>query len=144
MTEQQGLDQFTRKYLMVLGGLLAAALIWWVSGFDSRVGKLNDMLRADPVLTEYPYQFRVISLEEGVAEVTSPRSAEVPVVQFLRIVYPELKSTSVTDDSMMAAQDKLVSMQSRASKLINDQDDVDSIRWTLDQKWYSNHGVYLD
>ena len=51
---------------------------------------LNDLLRADPQLAAYPYRFEVLSLENGVAEISSPRSAQVPVVQFLRLVHPEL------------------------------------------------------
>jgi cytochrome bd-type quinol oxidase subunit 2 len=146
MTEatRQGLDTFTKRYLTALLVLAAALLLWWLAGFDSRLSELNDMLRSDPELAGYPYQFEVLSLESGVAEISSPRSAEVPVVQFLRLAYPELANTSVTDDSMMAAQAALVQVQSRAGKLVSSQDDVESIRWTLDRDWYAYHGIYLD
>ena len=65
-------------------------------------------------------------------------------MQFLRVVYPELNNASVTDDSMMAAQDTLASIQSHAGKLVKSQDYVESIRWTIDRKWYAYHGIYLD
>lgn len=144
MAQEQRLDPFTRRYLAVLLIAGAVALVWWMSGLDSRVGQLNDLLQADPQLAAYPYQFRVLSLDDGVAEMSSPRSAQVPVVQFLRIVYPELGHTSVTDDAMMAAQDRLASLQSHAGKLVAGQPDVQSIRWSIDKKWYAYHGVYLD
>jgi hypothetical protein len=35
-------------------------------------------------------------------------------------------------------------MQSHAGKLVSDMDGVDSIRWTIDRKWYAANGVYLD
>lgn len=142
--EQQGLDQFTKRYLVTLLIAALALLVWWIAGLDSRVSKLNDILKADPELASYPYKFEVRSLENGVAEVSSPRSAQVPVVQFLRIAYPELNSAGVTDDSMMAAQDTLVNMQSRAGKLVSSQDYVTSVRWAIDRKWYAYRGVYLD
>ena len=82
--------------------------------------------------------------EDTTAEISSPRSAEVPVIQFLRIVYPEFANSSVMDDSVMAAQDRLASMQSRAAKLVSDMDDVESIRWTIDRQWYAANGIYLD
>ena len=146
MTEstRQELDAFTKRYLAVLLVLAAGLLLWWLAGLDSRVSALNALLRADPQLAAYPYRFEVLSLENGVAEISSPRSAQVPVVQFLRLVYPELATTSVTDDAMMAAQKALVQMQSRAGKLVSAQDDVQSIRWTLDRDWYAYQGIYLD
>lgn len=143
-TKQQGLDPFTKRYLVILMIAAAALLVWWIAGLDSRVSKLNDILQSDSKLAAYPYQFKVISLKNGEAVVSSPRSAQVPVVQFLRIAYPELKNASVTDDSMMAAQDILVSIQSHAGKLVKSQDYVESIRWTIDRKWYAYHGIYLD
>ena len=103
-----------------------------------------DQVLADPELAAYPYQFEVISLQDGVAEMSSPRSAQVPVSQFLRLVYPQLANTSVTDDAMMAAQDTLATLQSRAAKLVASQGDVNSVRWTLDREWYAYHGIYLD
>ncbi|MCP5163829.1 MAG: hypothetical protein H6990_02060 [Pseudomonadales bacterium] len=141
---RQGLDTFTRRYLVILICLAAALLLWWLAGLDSRVSELNKILRADPELAAYPYQFEVISLQDGVAEMSSPRSAQVPVSQFLRLAYPQLANTSVTDDAMMAAQDTLATLQSRAAKLVASQGDVNSVRWTLDRKWYAYHGIYLD
>lgn len=144
MAENPGLDQFTKRYL---AGLLAVALlglVFWFSSWDTRVSQLNAILEADTELASYPYRFKVLSLKDGIAEISSPRSAEVPVIQFLRIVYPELRSHGVLDESVMAAQDKLATLQSRAGKLVSEQVDVKSIRWSIDRQWYSSQGVYLD
>lgn len=144
MEEQQKLDLFTKRYLGALFIAAVVLLLWWLSGLDFRVGELNDTLRADPELAAYPYQFEVMSLQDGVATVSSPRSAQVPALLYLRIVYPELNNASVTDDSMMAAQEALAAMQARAGEIVISQDDVQSVRWVIDSKWYAYHGVYLD
>lgn len=143
-TNQPGLDTFTKRYLAILSVAAAVLLAWWVAGFDSRVSELNNLLRSDTQLSAYPYQFQVISLDDGEAVISSPRSAQVPVVQFLRIIHPELSSKSVTDDAMMAAQDTLAKLQSQVAALVKQQADVDSIRWQLDKTWYAYHGVYFD
>ncbi len=144
MSEPTGLDPFTKRYLAGLLIVTVLGLAWWLSGWDTRVSQLNAILEQDQELAAYPYRFKVLSLENGIAEISSPRSADVPVIQFLRIVYPELQSRGVLDESVMAAQDKLVAVQSRAGKLVSDQADVTSIRWSIDRPWYASQGVYLD
>ena len=117
---------------------------WWFSGWDTRVSELNEILEVDKELAAYPYQFKVLSLDDGIAEISSPRSAEVPVIQFLRIVYPQLRNRGVLDEPVMAAQDTLAAMQSRAGKLVSEEPDVKSIRWSIDRQWYASRGVYLN
>lgn len=144
MSEKPQLDAFTKRYLIGLLVIAVLGLAWWFSGWDARVGQLNAILEADAELAAYPYQFKVISLENGVAEISSPRSGEVPVIKFLRIVFPELRNSGVMDEPVMAAQDKLVTIQSRAGKLVSDEADVKSIRWSIDRNWYASQGIYLD
>lgn len=144
VSKTPGLDAFTRRYLVVLIVVAVSALSWWFLTWDSRVSQLNELLRSEPLLAAYPYQFEVLSLNNGVADVSSPRSAEVSTIQFLRIIHPALRQEGALSPAMMEAQDKLVQVQSEASRLIESQSDVASIRWSLDRSWYSQHGVYLD
>lgn len=102
--ESTGLDNFTRKYLYVLMGLLLIGFIWWLSSLDFRVKEINELLEADTELAAYPYPFRVVSLENGVAQVSSPRSAALSAIQSLRVMYPALQQVSAVSDEMMAAQ----------------------------------------
>lgn len=138
------LDNFTRNYLYILMGLALIGVIWWLSNLDFRVTEINELLEADTELAAYPYPFRVKSLENGVAEVSSPRSAKLSAIQSLRVMYPELKQHNAVSDEMVAAQKELARVQSYAGQLVKRQEDVKTIRWVLDQRWLAKHGIYVD
>lgn len=138
-----GMDDFVRRYLYILLGIAVAGIIWWLSSLDFRVSELNDLLEQDAELAAYPYTFKVISLDNGVAEISSPRSAQMSAIQSLRIMYPELCHASAVSDEMMAAQEELARVQSQAGKFIGQQQDVRSVRWTLDTRWLAEYGVYV-
>lgn len=137
------LDRFTRNYLIFLGVLAVAALAWWASTWSPRVGELNDLLADDPVLADYPYRFRVVALEDGVATLTTPRSYEVPAVRALAIIEPRLAGRSTDDPEVVAAQKRLAEHQGHASELVLAEPDVQRVRWRLDRAWYADHGVVL-
>ena len=147
MSEEQpkpGLDNFTRNYLYILIGVAFVGFIWWLSSLDFRVGEINKLLEADTELAAYPYAFRVVSLEKGIAEVSSPRSAKLSAIQSLRVMFPELKQHNAVSDKMVAAQKELARVQSYAGKLVKSQEGVKAVRWVLDRRWLENHGVYID
>lgn len=137
------MDTFTRRYLLVLGTLAMAGGGYWLAGRDGRVSELNAMLARDAELTAYPYQFRVLSLENGVARMTSPRSAELSAIQGLRIMFPELKAESAVSESMVEAQKALAAIQSRAADLVTQQPDVTRVAWVLDERWLNMNGVFV-
>ncbi len=135
--------EFTRRYLIILGSLLFLGAGWWLLTQDYRARALNELLATDAQLSAYPYQFKVLSVTNGVAAMSSPRSARMSVIQGLRILFPELGNESAVSEAMMVAQTKLARMQSRAAKLVTDQDDVERVRWVLDERWLSKNGVQL-
>ena len=138
------MDDFSRRYIYLLGAVCLAGMLWWLSSLDFRVSALNDILAADEQLAAYPYEFRVLSLREGVAEMSSPRSPRASAVQSLRIMFPGLANAGALSDEMVAAQRQLAQVQSRAGNLIGEQEDVRKVRWILDERWLSNHGAYID
>jgi hypothetical protein len=136
-------DQFTRRYLYILSAVVIVGFLLWLSNLDPRVGELNDILESDEQLATYPYQFRVLSLDQGVARMTSPRSAQMSAIQGLRIMFPELEGKSPVSPEMIAAQERLASIQTRAAGLVKAQEDVRSVRWTLDERWLTRNGVSM-
>lgn len=139
----RGLDPFLKRYLVGMALLLVAGLVYFITQQDSRVSQINDKLATAPALVDYPYRFKVLSLEDGVAVVSSPRSAEMGPMHFLRILDPSLNDKDVVHPDMMAAQDLLVEKQSAAGRIVSGEPGVTRIRWQLDERWYARHGVYL-
>ena len=141
--QQQGLDTFSKRYLAALAIIAVLAGAWWLLSLDSRVHELNALLDSDSELAAYPYRFRVLSLEDGVAAMSSPRSAQLSATRGLRAMFPELTNASAVAPEMMAAQEYLASVQSRAASLVAEQPDVSRVRWVLDEQWLSGHGIYV-
>lgn len=137
------MDDFAKRYTLVLVVVVAVGLAWWFFNRDTIAGDINATLDSDSRLSDYPYDFRVASVEDGVARALSPRSARVPVMQFLRAAFPQLSDTPVDHPDMMAAQYALVARQARAAEIITAHPEVRAIRWQLDEQWYTSRGIYL-
>lgn len=138
-----GIDRFTRNYLIVLGSIAVIILGAWVASWNPRAGEINDLLEADALVASYPYPFRVVAVENGVATISTPRSYEVPVIRFLAVIRPGLNGKPQDSPEVVAAQAELVKVQKRVVEIVKGQADVQSIRWQLDRQWYSERGVSL-
>lgn len=138
------MDSFAKRYLVVLTTVVVATVAWLLLNGDDRVDALNARLASDAELAGYPYTFRVWRIENGVAVMGSPRSAEVSVMQFLRAAFPELSRSTMDDPAMMAAQLVLAEKQGRAQQLVTADPDIRTVRWELDERWFNEHGVFLN
>lgn len=137
----QVMDRYTRNYLLVLciiGGLVVA---WWAGSIDFRAASINDRLGDDPLVASYPYRFRVLTVRNGVATLSSPRSFDFPVVRFLALVDPALAGKAPTDPSLVAAQARLAEVQKRVAALVRAEQDVDRVVWRLDRDWLRGQGI---
>ncbi|WP_295385870.1 hypothetical protein [uncultured Thiodictyon sp.] len=136
------MDSFTRKYSLGIGILAVVAVVLWArSTWQPRVWEINQLLAADPLVANYPYQFRAVSMENGVATLLTPRSSAIPAYQFVQIIHPELGGKGQEDPAMIKAQAELVQSQKRAMDLVGALPDVKKVAWTLDLRWLSDHGV---
>lgn len=136
------MDRFTRNYSIVLGLILVLALGLWIkSVWQPRVWELNALLESDPTLMDYPYQFRLRALQDGVAILSTPRNQAVPAYRFLQIIHPKLAGKDQNDPAMVEAQQGLIEHQKRAQVLMLGQPDVERVDWELDVKWLADHGV---
>jgi hypothetical protein len=136
------MDRFTRNYLIVFGAVVGGLVLWWgIANWQPQVWRLNGLLDDEPTLAAFSYRFRVLELVDGVASVTTPRTAEMPAARFLGILRPELAGRREDDAALIAAERQLAAVQGRARELLLAQPDVREVRWVLDRDWYLQRGV---
>jgi hypothetical protein len=138
------MDKFTRNYAIGLTLIALLLFSYWLATFNYRIYELNKLIKNDHVLADYPYQFHVKTFSNGIAELTTPRSADIPATRFLSIIYPDLKGVSTEDLKFIMAEQKLAILQAHAKQLILSQPDVEKIRWVLDSDWYLQQGIFLN
>jgi len=136
-------DKFTRNYSIVLGAIVIVVLAW-ILYEDPQVAVLNDLLEADAEVDNYPYQFQVTELRNGIATMHTPRSSSFPVHRALGLLFPQLATRAQDNPDVMEAQQELANIQKRAKEIVMESDKVKSVRWKLDKNWLSQHGMQLD
>ncbi|MEZ5541974.1 MAG: hypothetical protein R3F42_08015 [Pseudomonadota bacterium] len=134
------MDRFTRNYSLLLGAVVLA-LLCWVLYENPEVAALNAVLEADPALAAYPYRFRVLALEHGVAVMGTPRSAEFPAVRALGLLFPALAPLADDDPALQQAQLEMARLQERARARVLETGKAGQVRWQLDSDWLSRHGI---
>ncbi|MFB1488209.1 MULTISPECIES: hypothetical protein [unclassified Thiocapsa] len=136
------MDRFTRNYSIAIGIIVIGVLAVWIgSAWKPQVWELDQVLDTDPKISQYPYRFRVVSFENGVATISTPRSFDVPAYRFLAIIHPNLTNKADNDPEMIAAQQGLIDHQKRAQGLILAQPQVETVEWELDTQWLAARGI---
>ena len=125
--------------------IAALALTVMVNIFyePSEVRALNTVLKQDAKLNSYPYRFRVLAVKNGVAVMTSPRSADVPVPVIIKVIDPSLQNVSVSEERFFEAQQTLADLQAYAREQVMAQEGISRVIWKLDEEWLLSHGVKL-
>ena len=100
--------------IFLFAALLAGGLLYWSSG-DPKVDALNEAIKRNgsKALRDYPYQFRVLRLETGVATMTTPRSPQVPVYRMIRAIDPTVNPRNPNDPDFVAAEKALAASSPR-------------------------------
>lgn len=123
--------------------LIVLLLVLYGRNLTPRIWEMNAMLRDDPVLAAYPYNFRVVNFLNGIATLTRPYTDSSGPKAFLAKVDPTLAGLGADDPAMRSAEQALKEKEYRAIGLLLDQPDVDSVIWFLDQAWYTRNKVPL-
>jgi hypothetical protein len=136
------LDRGTRIYMVIL--LLVVLGLLFMALYEApEVRHLNTLLEEDAELASFPYQFRVVAVRNGIATMHTPRSADVPVVRVIGILYPHLAGRSADSPDFRKAQLELARIQKRAKQIVISDPTIKRVHWTLDRDWLSGHGVIL-
>jgi hypothetical protein len=135
------------RTLKILSAILILGAIYWFGlRTDPRVDALNQALvqNSSPALRNYPYSFRVIGLEGGSAVMSTPRSAEVPVLRMIGALYPNLSGKAPNDPDFVAAEIDLSKVQFEARTIVLSQPGVTSVKWELDRNWLIAHNIQIN
>ncbi len=130
------------QWLLVVVAL-AVALDWTIQRPDSRTRDLNAALDtlAGPELKAYPYQFRVLRVEGGVAVMSTPRNAAVPAFRALGVLYPNIDVRNADNPAFIGIEQRLGRVQGEARTIVASQPGITSVRWELDRRWLAAHGI---
>lgn len=115
--------------------LVSAGFVLWILYGSFEILRLNHKLRQDPILEQYPYSFRVIKQDDGVAVIGALHTNYQSLHDALRLMFPGLMN--VPDDSwaMRQAEKEYARMQARAQQLVREWGGFRRIRWQLDENW---------
>ena len=134
-----------RAAAIIFLAAVLGALVYWAGG-DPQVDALNEAIKQNGsrALKEYPYQFRVLRLEDGVATMTTPRSPQVPVYRMIRAIDPNVNPRDPNNPEFVAAEKALAGVQEEARRIVLAQPGVTSVKWELDRNWLIDHGIAVD
>ena len=121
--------------------LVSALFVAWILYSSLGIVLINNQLRDDPELKDYPYQFRVLKTEGHVAVMSTIRSHELPALVALRVLHPDLKDVPADSPKMLKAERQMAKMQARAQKIVLQNEEFDFVRWELDENWLRMHGI---
>ncbi|MBK5914019.1 hypothetical protein [Rhodocyclus purpureus] len=119
------------------------ALNWFISAPDSRSRELTQAIetQGSAELKAYPYQFRVLKVENGVAYMTTPRSFDVPAAKLIGRLFPEINTNDPNDPGFVAAEKHLAAIQGEAQKIVASQPGIKAVQWKIDRDWLTSHSI---
>ena len=137
------MDRGTKIYGIVLGTFCIVLAVIFL--YESpKVQDLNNRLESIKEINEFPYQFKVLRVNNGIATMNSPISTELPCGKVIAIIFPSLKGKSLLSPEYQNAQKLLAKVQMLASKNVKSDQDISRIVWELDRSWLIQNGVSLN
>ncbi len=108
-----------------------------------KTSELNNRLESISIIDEFPYQFKVLRINNGTAVMSSPRSTDVPVSRILGILFPEVKGKSTQSPEFQKAQKALAKVQILARETVISDAEIKTVSWELDRSWLLKNGISL-
>ena len=132
-----------KRYWAILALLLVVGLDWYIRAPDSRARELTAVLeeQAGAQQQSYPYKFRVIKVEGDTAVMSTPRNFDVPALNMLRVLFPDIDTRNPNDRAFIAAEKRLGEVQAAARAIVLAQPGIKSVRWELDREWLGAHAI---
>ncbi|WP_228141562.1 hypothetical protein [Marinobacter sp. X15-166B] len=122
------------QFLIVM--VVAAIFVGWIGWRGFEVISLNQKLRDNETIANYPYQHRVLRVEGRTAVMSALHSYQRSAREALATLHPELRLASDGDRSWQRAERDLAHVQALAGSIILSSPGISRIRWELDSNWY--------
>jgi len=123
-----------RQFIAVM--IVAALFVSWLGWRGYTVMELNETLREQSALADYPYPFRVLRVEGDTAVMSTLRSPRVDTAQAMRELFPDLRRIPETSREFRRAEQGYARLQARASETVTASGSIRRVRWELDENWY--------
>lgn len=123
-----------KQFIIVM--LVAAIFVGWLGWRGFEVISLNQELKADDMVANYPYQHRVLRVEGSTAIMSSLRSHQTSTHDALTTIFPSMRNLGDNHRDWQRAERELAQVQARAGDIVLNAAGVDRVRWELDENWY--------
>ena len=134
------MDRGTKIFSLILGVISLSLAITFLYE-PAKVQELNKQLEAIKKVKDFPYSFRVLRINNGIATMNSPISIDLPCGKVITIIFPRLKGKSLLSAEYQQAQEQLAEVQMLASNKIKSDPEINKIVWELDKTWLIQNGV---
>lgn len=115
--------------------LVSAGFVLWILYGSFEILNLNRQLQSDPLLQQYPYTFRLIKQDDGVAVMGALHTNANNLHSALRLMFPDLRNVPKDGWEMQRAEKEYARMQARAQHLVRKLGGYKRVRWQLDSNW---------
>lgn len=123
-----------KQFIIVM--MVAAIFVGWLGWRGFEVISLNQDLKADHMVANYPYQHRVLRVEGSTAIMSSLRSHQTSTHEALSTIFPSMRNLGDNHRDWQRAERELAQVQARAGDIVLSAGGVDRVRWELDENWY--------
>jgi len=123
-----------KQFIAVM--VVAALFVGWLGWRSFEVISLNERLKSDDMVANYPYQHRVLRVEGDTAIMGSLRSHTVSTEDALKAIFPSMRNLPDNHRDWQRAERRLAQVQARAGEIVLSDSRISHIRWELDENWY--------
>ncbi|WP_257900197.1 hypothetical protein [Marinobacter sp. F4206] len=123
-----------KQFALVM--VVAAMFVGWLGWRGFEIISLNERLKGDEKVADYPYQHRVLRVEGSTAIMSSLRSHTTSTQEALSTVFPNMRNLNDDHRSWQRAERELARIQARAGDIVLGASGINRIRWELDENWY--------
>lgn len=124
----------SRQFIFVM--IVAALFVSWLGWRGYVVMELNENIRSQEAVADYPYPFRVLRVEGDTAVMSTLRSPRIATEQALRELFPSLRGSPENSPELRRLEQEYARLQARASQAVLASPHIDRVRWELDENWY--------